>query len=253
MHDLIWPAVAAFAMLNTGSSRGSEITLIAPGGIRTALQRLIPIFETRTGHKVTPTFTSGAAAKAKTADGELFDVPIVQPPLDSVIASGNVVPNSETPIATVSVVVAIRSGIAKPDISTGEGVKRLLLAAQSIAYPSAARGAACGVSFDASMAKLGITAAMAPKIKPAPTGWEAVKMLARGEVEIGVTFMSEMDADDRAALLGPLPREISTPTGFVAFVNAHSKEPQAAAALIEFLSSGDAASIFKECGMSPGK
>jgi molybdate transport system substrate-binding protein len=253
MHDLIWPAVAAFAMLNTGGRAGTEITLIAPGGIRTALQQLLPVFERETGHKVSPTFTSGGTAKAKTVDGEPFDVPIVQPPLDSVIASGHVLAKSETPLATVSVVIAVRSGIPKPDISTGDGVKRLLLAAQSIAYPSAARGAACGVSFEATMAKLGIAEAMAPKAKPAPSGWGAIEMLARGEVEVGVTFMSEIEADERVELLGPLPRDISTPTGFVAFVNAQSKEPEAATALIEFLRSSDAMKVFSTCGMNPGE
>jgi len=251
MHDLIWPAISALATLTTGMSRSAEITVVAPGGIRTALQRLIPVFEKQSGLTVTPTFTSGGAAKAKTVDGELFDVPIVQPPLDSVLASGHVRAESETALATVSVVVAVRSGIPKPDISNGEAVKRLLLAAQSVACPSAARGAACGVSFDSTLATLGIAEAMAAKIKLAPGGWGAIEMLARGEVEIGITFASEIEADARVELLGPLPRDISVPTGFVAFVNARSKEPDAAAALVKFLSSPDAAKTFEECGMIP--
>jgi molybdate transport system substrate-binding protein len=236
----------------TATPRSAAITLVAPGGIRAALQRLIPVFEQQSGHKVTPTFTSGGSAKAKTVEGELFDVPIVQPPLDSVLASGHVVAESETPLATVSVVVAVRSGIPKPDISSGEAVKRLLLAAQSVACPSAARGAACGVSFDATLAKLGITEAMATKMKAAPGGWGAIEMLGRGEVEVGITFASEIDPDPNVELLGPLPRDISIPTGFVAFVNTRSKEPDAAAALIRFLSSPAAAKTFEECGMVPG-
>ncbi len=129
-------------------------------------------------------------------------MPVVQPPLDSVLASGNVVAASEAPLATVSVVVAVRSDRPKPDISNGEAVKRLLLGAQTVACPSAARGAACGVSFDASLAKLGIAEAMAPKMKAAPSGWGAIEMLARGEVEIGITFASEMDPDPRVAVAG---------------------------------------------------
>jgi len=230
---------------------GANITLVAPGGIRTALQQLIPMFEKESGHKVTPTFTSGGNAKAKTVEGELFDVPVVQPPLDSVIASGNVVATSEAPLATVSVIIAIRSGLPKPDISNGETVKRLLLAAQSVACPSAERGAACGVSFDASVAKLGITAAMAPKMKAAPGGWGAIEMLARGEVEVGITFASENDPDPRVEVLGPMPRDISEPTGFVGFVHTRSKEPEAAAAFLTFLRSPGAARMFEECGMVP--
>ena len=231
----------------------SEITLVAPGGIRTALLKMIPDFEKATGHKVTPTFISGGAAKAKTVEGEMFDVPIVQPPLATVLASGNVVAASEMPLATVSVVVAVRAGMPKPDISTAEGVKRMLLAAKSISCPSAARGAACGVSFEATLAKLGITEAVMPKVKAAPSGWESVKMLARDEVEIGITFKSEADADPLVEMLGPVPRDISIPTGFVAFVHAKSKAPEAATALIKLLTTPDAAKVFTECGMTPGK
>ncbi len=56
------------------TSRGATLTLVAPGGIRTALQRLIPLFEERTGHKVAPTFISGGSAKSQDGSrGELFD------------------------------------------------------------------------------------------------------------------------------------------------------------------------------------
>jgi molybdate transport system substrate-binding protein len=232
---------------------GAEITLVAPGGIRTALQKLLPQFEANTGWKVVPSFMSGGAAKAKIIAGEPFDVPILQPPLEAVIASSHVVPASETPLAAVSVVLAVRSDVAKPDISTADGVKNLLLGASSIACPSAARGAACGVSFEASLLQLGIGQAVAPKIKPVPSGWVAIETLARGEVEVGVTFASEMDPDPRIQLLGPLPRAISTPTGFVAFVNARARAPKAASALIEFLRTSDAAKTFVACGMMPGK
>jgi molybdate transport system substrate-binding protein len=149
--------------------------------------------------------------------------------------------------------VGIPAGTPKPDFASAEGIKRFLLGAKSIAYPAAARGAACGVSFEATMAKLGIADVMAPKVKNSQSGWEAITMLARGEVDIGVTFASEMDADPRVEMLGAMPLDLSTPTGFVAFVNAQSKEPDAAQALIKFLSSPEAAKVFTDCGMKPGK
>jgi hypothetical protein len=62
-----------------------------------------------------------------------------------------------------------------------------------------------------------------------------------------------MDPDPRVRLLGPLARAVSTPTGFVAFVHAQTKEPEAAASLIRFLASSEAAAVFRECGMTPGK
>jgi molybdate transport system substrate-binding protein len=253
MQDLIWPAAMAFAMLSTGAPGGAEITLIAPGGIRTALQRLIPRFEAESGHKVAASFMSGGATKAKIAAGELVDVPVVQPPFDAVTSSGHVRRDSETPLATVSVVAAVGADAPQAEIATQEGLKRLLLEVRSIACPSVERGAACGVNFWSTVETLGIAQAVKPKLVAAPTGWESIKMLARGEVELGITFASEMDPDPRVRLLGPLARAVSTPTGFVAFVHARTKEPEAAASLIRFLASSDAAAVFRECGMTPGK
>jgi molybdenum ABC transporter molybdate-binding protein len=230
-----------------------ELTLVAPGGIRTALQHLLPGYEKATGNKVTGSYVSGGATKQKIVEGEVFDVPVIQPPYDAVLASGNIDAKSETPLATVSVVAALRAGGPKPDISNGEALKKLLLSVKSISCPSIARGAACGVSFAATLDKLGIADAVMPKVVPAQSGWESVKMLGRGEVELGITFASENDPNPDVQMLGALPRDVSIPTGFVGFVHARTPHRDAATALLKYLSSADAAKIFAECGMTPGR
>ena len=229
-----------------------EITLIAPGGIRDAIQRMIPGFERATGHKVRATFGSGGGTKQRVMGGEAFDVPVVQPPLREVIDSGNVVAATETPLATVAVGVAVRKGAARPDISTPEAVKKILLAARTISYPDGERGAAAGVSFDATLRQLGIFDEMRPKIVRAQGGSGAMALLARGEVDIGLTFLSEIH-DPGVDIVGPLPREISTPTGLVGFVSAHSKTPAAARALLAYLSSPEVAGVYEALGMRPGR
>ncbi len=229
--------------------RGAEVTLIAPGGIRAALDQMIPAFEKATGHKVKATFGSGGGTKDRVIKGEPFDVPIVQLPLEPVVASGHVVAASETPLATVSVGVAVRTGAPKPDISTADAVKRLLLGSKAISYPNAASGAAAGVSFNETLEKLGIADAMKSKIKIAQGGRGA---MAKGEVDIGLTFISEIITEPGVEVVGPLPRDISTPTALVGFVSAHSKEPEAAKALLRYLSSSEAAAVYKERGMQTG-
>src|SRR5579864_2769847 len=91
----------------------NEITLIAPGGIRAAIEQLIPGFESKTGRKVKATFGSGGGTRQQVARGEAFDVPIVQPPYPEVLASGNVVKSSEKPLAHVAVGIAVRQGAPK--------------------------------------------------------------------------------------------------------------------------------------------
>jgi molybdate transport system substrate-binding protein len=228
------------------------ITLIAPGGIRDAIQRMIPAFEKKTGHTVKATFGSGGGTKQRVLNGEPFDVPVVQPPLDEVIASGHVIAATETPLATVAVGVAVRKGAMRPDISTPDEVKRMLLAAKSISYPDGARGAAAGVSFDRTMKTLGVFDEMQPKIVRAQGGAGAMALLAKGEIDVGLTFLSEIH-DPGVEIVGTLPREISPPTGLVGFVSSHAGAPDAARALLAYLASPEVAGIYESLGMRPGR
>jgi molybdate transport system substrate-binding protein len=228
-----------------------EVTLIAPGGIREAVEQLLPGYEHKTGHKVKATFGSGLGTKQQVAKGEPFDVPIVQPPYPEVLASGNVVANTAKTLASVSVGVAVRQGAPKPDISTAEAVRRTLLEAKSVSYPNPAGGAAAGVSFDETLRKLGIAEQMQPKLKRAQGGAGAMAMVAKGEAEIGLTFVSEM-SEPGIDIVGPLPKEISMPTTLVGFVSSHAKDPAAAKALLDYLASPEAAAAYRAQHMQPG-
>src|SRR5215469_11133357 len=123
VSDLEWPAMrhllstaALLAVLSVSpAARADEITLVAPGGIQAAVEQLIPGFERATGHTVKATFGSGLGTKRQVAAGEPFDVPIVQPPYPEVVSSGHVVAASATPLASVTVGVAVRTGASKPD------------------------------------------------------------------------------------------------------------------------------------------
>jgi len=245
-------ALAAAAHSPVARVQAAEITLIAPGGARAAIEQLIPAFERKTGNKVKATFGSGNGTKKQVANGEAFDVPIVQPPYSEVIASGNVVESSATPLASVALGVAVKKGAPKPDISSPDAVKKMLLSAKSISYPNPAGGAAAGVSFDQTLKKLGIAEQLEPKLKRAQGGAGAMKMAASGEAEIGLTFMSEME-EPGIDIVGPLPDRISTPTRLVGFVSSHAKDPAAAKALLQYLSSPEAAAVYKANGMEPGK
>ncbi len=262
MRRIFMPA-AAFAILLSFACLGhaqTEVTLIAPGGIRAPIEQLIPGFEKMTGYKVNATFGSGGGTKQQVISGEVFDVPIVQPPLPVVIASGNVVESTATPLASVAVGVAVKKGAPRPDLSSAESVKKMLLSAKSIVCPDAATGAAAGVSINAMLKQMGIDDQIEPKLKrpkgngPGGAGGGLVvsSMVAKGEAEIGMTFISEMN-DPGIDIVGPLPRDVIPWTPLVGFVSAHSKNPEAAKALLKYLSSPAADAVYKSLGMQPAK
>jgi molybdate transport system substrate-binding protein len=253
MKEVISVTVVALALSAPSAALADEVTLIAPGGMRCAIDRMTPEFERTTGHTIKATIGSGGGTHQQVVRGELFDVPIVQPPYQDVLMSGNVVASTETPLATVPLVVVVRKGSPKPDISTPDAVKRMLLAAKSLSYPDGAggRGGAAGVSFDLTQRKLGIYDQIQPKIKRVQ-GVSLMRLLTNGDIDVAVTFSSEID-DPGVEVVGPLPRAISMPTALVGFVSTHAKTPDAAKALLTYLSSADAAAAYKSCGMQPGR
>lgn len=253
MKYLLLSAVIAMALFHANSARAQEVTLVAPGGMRCAMDRMAPDFEHKTGHAVKVTIGSGGKTHQQVVQGEPFDVPVVQPPYQDVIDSGNVVTSSETPLATVPIVVVVRKGDPKPDISTPDAVKHLLLAAKTISYPDGAggMGGAAGVSFDQTLTKLGIFEDIKPKVKRIK-GVSLMHLLTNGDIDFAVSFASEIN-DPGVDVVGQLPREISTPTLLVGFVSAHSKSPETAKALLSYLASSEAAAAYKACGMQPGR
>ena len=245
-------AVAAFVCA-CPAVYAQDVTLIAPGGMRCPIDRLTPAFERKTGYTLKATIGAGGATHRQIVRGEPFDVPIVQPPYQDVLASGHVLPDTETPLASVAVVVIVRKGDRKPDISTPEAVKRVLLAAKAISYPdpNGGLGGAAGVSFDETQKKLGIFDEVQRKVKRVP-GVALLQLLTRGDIDVAVTFASEI-TDPGVEVVGPLPREISTPTALVGFISSHATSLQAARALLSYLASADGAAAYTACAMQPAR
>ena len=80
-----------------------------------------------------------------------------------------------------------------------------------------------------------------------------MEMLAKNEVDIGVTFISEIITEPGVEVVGPLPRDISPPTALVAFLSSHTKDIEPAKALVLWLSGDEAAKVYRARGMEPGR
>jgi molybdate transport system substrate-binding protein len=253
-----WLSAIAVAALMLVSANGAfaqqEITLIAPNIVGDPIQELAKAFEAKTGIKVKPTVGAVVASKDRIVHGDAFDVSIVEVPYDAeAIASGNVMADTSTAFVNIALGVAVRKGAPKPDISTLEAVKRTFLAAKSIAQVNPnPTGAASGIAADEAFKKLGITEQVKPKIMLANGGARAMALVASGEAEIGMTFLPGMD-DPGIDIVGPLPRDVSPPTVVIGFVSTHTQNSAAAKQFLTFLSSPEAAAVYKASRMQPGR
>jgi hypothetical protein len=79
--------------------------------------------------------------------------------------------------------------------------------------------------------------------KPDISNADAVKRL----------LLSEIITEPGVEVVGPLPRDISQPTELIGFLSAHAKDPQAAKALLAYLTGPEAAKVYRERGMQLGR
>src|SRR4030095_13923486 len=132
---LFWP-VAASAQLN----------VLISGGFSGAYEKLLPEFERTNDIKVTT--GSGASQgsgpqtiAAQLARGVPANVVILsREGLSELIAAKRIAAETDVDLARVPLGVAVRAGSPKPDVSTVEAFKQLLVKAKTVAVPGSTSG-----------------------------------------------------------------------------------------------------------------
>jgi molybdate transport system substrate-binding protein len=243
----VMSVVALFAM---APGRAAEIKILASNGVKAALEELGPAFERETGNKLVFNFGLAAVLKRQIEAGEAFDLAILTSAgIDDLAKQGKVDGGSRASIARSGVGIGIKKGGPRPDIGTPDALKRTLLAAKSITW---AKEGQSGIYFASVLERMGIADQMKPKAVLGATGVEVGKLVAEGQVELGVSLVNELIAAPGIEVLGPLPAELQNYSVFHAGVGANAKSAVAAKALIKFLTAPAAGTVFKAKGQELG-
>src|SRR5215208_1781619 len=230
------------------TASAAEIRLLSASALHPAIDALIPDFEKSSGHKITVAYDTAGAVADRVQKGEAADIVTSSVPMiDRLQAQGKVVAGDRVIIAKVGVGAFMRTGAAKPDISSADAFKRSMLAAKSIAYPDPAGGGASGIYVASLLERLGIAAEMKPKTTLS-TFETLYASVATGEVEIGFNQVSEILAQPTVELAGPLPSAIQNYTQFAPGIVTGSSQTDAGRALVTFLSSAAAKTVLKAKG-----
>ena len=230
-------------------AEAAEVFVICGGGIRSMMDELGQQFERKSGHKLTVSYGISSQLGAQIEGGARFDLAILTEPVPEQMVKQGRVRGPLVRIAQVGIGVAIRKGASKPDISSSEAFKRALLEAKSISYASQS---ASGLHLAKVIERLGIADAIKSKARLAPGGAiDVVEPVARGEVELGISAMTDILATPGAEVLGPLPPELQHYVVFTGGVAVGSAEPTAAKTLIDFLTSPASAAVIRSKGIEP--
>src|SRR3569623_2216157 len=174
-------AAAICLAMQTGLASAAELKVYSTIGVQAALKELTPVFEKQSGDKLAFTFNTAAALTKRIQAGEHADATILTRQNLETLAKENKASGHITPVASSGISVVVKSGAAKPDISTPEALKATLLKAKSIAYSNPAAGGASGVYDGKLIAGMGIADQQKDKTKHPTAGGNAAQLVANDE------------------------------------------------------------------------
>lgn len=215
---------------------------------RQLLNELLALYASQGGCALQLESVGGVDAAKRVQGGEVFDIVfLASDAIDKLIASGQLEGSSKVHLADSGVALAVQAGAAQPDISSAEAVRAAVLGARSISYSTGPSGVALAKLF----AAWGIAEQIQERIVTAPPGVPVGSLVAKGEVELGFQQLSELIHLEGITLLGNLPDAIQITTTFSAAVAHASPHPAQARALLQFLTSEQAADAIRKQGMEP--
>ncbi len=233
------------AILETASpaAQAAEIKVFSLPGLVGVFKEIVPTFENTTGHKLRVTFEVNAPIMRRIDSGEKFDVAIITPTeINNLISRGKIVADSRVEVARVGVGVWVRAGAPKTDISSVEAFKQMLVEAKSISYT---RESNTGVYMASLIERLGLADILKPKTRLMGGGGQNQRAVAAGEVEYGISIVSDGIGRSGVELLGVLPQEIQNWTVFVGGVAPDASDVPAARSFLKFLVSPETNPVMK--------
>ena len=205
----------ALTFFLASSAAGEELKVYAAAGVKAPLLRMVADYEAATGHKITCIFdTAGATDQKFRTDPQATLLITTQTLIAEGEKSGRLKDGITYRLGDTVAGFAAPPGAPKPDVSTPEKLKAALLSARRIAFSDPARGATAGTHFMKVIETLGVKEEVLKKATLAQDGVETMRLVLEGKVDLGVTQTSEIVQANRAALVGPFPKEFELATTY---------------------------------------
>jgi molybdate transport system substrate-binding protein len=240
-----------------GTAAAADVHVMISAGFYGAYSELGPAFERASGHHLVTTRgpsmgDSPEAIPARLARGEAADVVILDGgAADELAKRGLVRADSKIELARSLIGMVVRAGEAKPDIGSVEALRATLLAAKSIAYSDSGSGTYLSTTLFPRLGVAEQVAGKSRKVRGPPSGEPVASVVARGEAEIGFQQVAELIHVPGISFVAPIPAEVQPAIFFAGALTKNVQQPEAASALIRFLTSPEAAPVISKAGLTP--
>jgi molybdate transport system substrate-binding protein len=233
-------------------AKAADLKLFVGGAMAEPIRKLSADFGRGAGHQIVFTTDTTGALQNRLHAGEKADVIVATASgIDALAKENRIVPGTRVDLARGLVGVAMRAGARAPDLSSEEAFKKAMLAAKSISYVDPKAGGTSGTYLAGLFEKMGIAEEIRKKTVLRNQGLEVADAVAKGEAELGMTFVSELIPNKGIRIAGTLPDAIQLATVYAAAILTVTSSPDAARAFVESLKTPASAAVIKDAGLEP--
>ena len=232
----------------------TTLNIFCAGAAQAVVSQLAAKFQRESGNLVHAEYGAVGAMKARVVSGAPTDIVILTAALvDELIAEGEVVAGSRADLGKVGTGVAVRAGTPRPDVRDTRVLRGNMLAARRIVCPDPAFATAGKVVLRV-LDQLGIATEVTPRLQYFPNGYAAMADLAQssGELEMGITQVTEILANPGVKLVGPLPAEVQNMAVYSAGLAVRSAHPERSREFIRRLTGFNAQPLLSAAGFVVG-
>lgn len=233
------------------ADEAAHIRILSAGAPKGGVSACVEAFTRKTGQAVDIEFATAPVLRGRVREGDADADIVIAPPaaMDAFEAEGLIASESRVYVGAVRAGVAIRKGAVRPDLSSVEGFRQSLLAAESVVRNEASSGLYIADLIE----RLGLAEALAAKTVVVPNGAAVIAHLQKStlDYEIGFSQVPEIRRfEDRGIeLAGSLPEDIGKTTRYEAGLLSGASVPDAARAFLAFMASADAARLRADAGL----
>lgn len=242
-------AAWAFAAVMLPAAAGpGELTVLTEPAFAGAMTAAAKAFEKETGQHVAlmvikPNQILNAFKAMDHPDLAVLSDPL----LDKVIQSSHAQGDTRKSVGQVGIGVVVKSGAAKPDVSTPDALKQALTAAKSIVYSDPGDNVA-GKQVSDVIGALGLAGALKAKTTFSVSA-NPMSQVALGAAELGLHPVNEAIETEGVTVAGTVPSALQQPARYSLALVTDAPNLSEANRLIAFLSSSAARAALAEKGV----
>jgi len=249
MYRMLLPATL-FLLAGSLSAGAKDLKILTGAGMSVPVREMAEAFGMRTGVHVSVVSDTAGGVQKRVEAGEAFDLVIGTTTVLETLAQENLTLLHHHDLAQMVAGIGVKKGSDRPEIDDAVAVKKLLLAAKSIAYVDPASGGITGVFFLSQADKLGVGEQVRAKAVLQPNGTGVAQAVADGDAQYGVTLVSEM-LPNKDVMVWPLPDAVQMTTIYAVAVTTNAENALDAAAMLEDLRGQEGRQASIRAGLKP--